>query len=131
MTRDATPYAQMRAVAQVSAGADVSQPEAGYFRYRLRGGAVRGGVRIWFGPPSDPVTGEVMDRSWRWCAEFDGEPVEFDSVWPDCTGEPITERDYREFVGRREWAKHNAPNSAFANSKRRYDPLSTSEALPF
>lgn len=131
MTRDATPYAQMRAVAQASTGADVSQPEAGYFRHRLRGGAVRGGVRIFYGPPLDPITGEELDRGWRWQALFDDEPVLFDEVWPECVGEPITERDYREFVGRRAWAKTNAPASSFANSKRRYDPLSSSEPLPF
>ena len=110
---------------------DVSQPVAGFFRFKPRSKAVVGGVRIWFGPPHDPVTGEEMDRSYRWQAEFDGDPVEFDDVWPGCTGEPITEREYREFVARREWARTNAPNSAFANPKRRYDPLSSNEPLPF
>lgn len=131
MRRDSTPYAanQVRSVA-VAGAVDVSKPEAGFYRWRLRGGSVRGGVRIWFGPPCDPVTGEEMDRSHRWQAEFDGEPIDFDDCWPACTGESISETDYRAFVARREWAEKNAPNSAYATG-RRFDPLSSSNPLPF
>lgn len=130
--REAIIYGEQAVRAVGVAGAqDVSTPVAGFYRYRLRGGSVRGGIHIWFGPPSDPLTGEIMDRSWRWQAEFDGEPADFEEVWPGCTGEPISEQDYRAFVGRREWAKRNAPMSAFADPKRRYDPLSASEPLPF
>lgn len=109
----------------------VSEPEAGFFRYRLVSGGVRGGVRIWFGPPHDPVTGEEMDRSWRWQAEFDGEPVEFDRVWPACIGDPISEADYRAYCARKEWAQQNAPRSAYAERTRRVDPLSSDTPLPF
>jgi hypothetical protein len=110
---------------------DVSTPQAGYFRHRLHGGAVRGGVRIFYGPPADPVTGEVLDRSWRWQAEFDGEPIDFDRVWPDCTGDPISAEEYRTYVARRRWAEQHAPDSSYAERSRRRDPLSTSEPLPF
>ena len=113
------------------AGIDVSTPVAGFFRYRMRAASPRGGVRIWYGPPKDPVTGEVLDRSWRWQAEFNGELVDdFDRVWPACAGDPITEADYRAYCARTEWARQNAPNSSYATGKRR-DPLSVHEPLPF
>ena len=131
MTRSAEPYAEMRRPAVRFTGSDVSQPVAGFYRYRLHGGAVRGGVRLWYGPPHDPVTGEVLDRSWRWQAEMDGEPVAFDRVWPGCAGEPVSEDVYRQFVARRKWAEQHAPGSAYAKPGQRYDPLSTATPLPF
>lgn len=130
MTRSSVPYAAASSTATF-AGQDVSKPEAGFFRHKLRSGGIAGGVRIWHGPPHDPVTGEELDRGWRWQAEFDGQPVEFDDVWPNCAGDPITESDYRAYCARRTWAEQNAPKSAFANPKRRYDPLSADQPLPF
>lgn len=131
MSRDDTLYARMGAVAAQVGGIDISQPKAGFFRHRLRGGSIAGAVRIWHGPPHDPVTGEVLDRSWRWQAEFNGEYVEFDRVWPECAGSPITEADYRVMLRRAEWARQHAPNSAYAKPGKRWDPLSSSEPLPF
>lgn len=112
-------------------GVNASQPEAGHFRHRLRSGSVIGGVRIWHGPPHDPDTGEEMDRGWRWQAEFDGESVEFDQVWPGCTGSPITETEYRALCARREWARQHAPGSSYAEIGKRRDPLATTEVMPF
>ena len=43
-------------------------PIPGFYRMRLRSGGQPVGVRVWFGPPADPVTGEELDRSWRWQA---------------------------------------------------------------
>ncbi len=132
MTRARISYADGAARPVHVAGAvDVTTPVAGFYRFRLRSGSVRGGVKIWHGPPLDPVTGEVLDRSWRWQAEFDGEYVEFDQVWPDCTGEPITEQEYQRFVARKRWAEQNAPDSAYADRRKRHDPLSASSPLPF
>lgn len=115
----------------VAGAVDVETPVEGFYRHRLRGGTVTGGVRLWFGPPHDPVTGEVMDRSWRWQALFDGEPVDFDRVWPACAGSPITEDDYRRYVARKRWAQQHAPDSAYAVTGRKVDPLSPSTPLPF
>lgn len=113
-------------------GADVSEPCAGYFRHRLRSGSVVCGVRIWFGQPLDPVTGEPLDRSLRWQCDVDGEYYDhWDQIWPGCTGNPISETEYRALVARREWARKNAPDSAYAHVGRRRDPLSTAELLPF
>ena len=110
---------------------NVSAPVAGYFRYRLRSGAVKVGIRIWFGPPLDPVTGEEMDRSLRWQAQANGELIDFDRVWPACTGETISEQEYRRLCARQEWAKMHAPDSSYADPARRSDPLSIKHPLPF
>ena len=132
MTRDATPYASRDArQVNVAGSTSIAEPVAGFYRCRLRSGSVIGGVRLWFGQPADPLTGELMDRSLRWMAEFDGEPVEFDRVWPTCAGSPITETEYRALVARREWAKQHAPESAYAQPGKRIDLLSTSNPMPF
>lgn len=133
MTRAHLNYSQATAKPPVAvAGAvAVDQPVAGFYRHRLRGGSIVGGVRIWFGAPLDPVTGEELDRSHRWQAEFDGEPADFDDVWPVCASDPITEMQYRALCARREWARQNAPGSAHAVIGKRYDPLSSSNPLPF
>lgn len=130
MSRAAFNYTEARDHRQF-AGIDVTTPSAGYYRARLVSGGVRGGVRIWFGPPKDPVTGEEMDRSHRWQAEFDGEYVEIDRIWPDCAGDPISEDEYRSYCARKCWAEQNAPGSAYADRRRRHDPLSSATPLPF
>lgn len=133
MSRKAIDYTAplARPALRVVGGVDVSEPVAGYYRYRLRSGGIRGAVRLWFGPPHDPVTGEEMDRGWRWQAEFDGLPVDFDRCWPACAGDPISEAEYWQYLARRKWAEENAPDSAFANPRKRYDPLSSDTPLPF
>jgi hypothetical protein len=110
---------------------DVSEPVAGFYRLRLGRDTITGGVRLWFGPPHDPVTGEELDRSWRWQAEFNGEVIDFDRVWPVCAGDQITEQEYQRYIARRDWARENAPDSAYAERGRRLDPLSTKSPLPF
>lgn len=131
MTRAHRSYSDPIVAGRVFAGSDVSEPEEGFFRHRLVFGGIRGGVRIWYGPPHDPITGEEMDRSWRWQADFDGEPIDVDRVWPNCAGEPITEEEYGTYCKRAAWAKQAAPDSAYADPRRRRDPLSASEPLPF
>lgn len=132
---DATSYVDRgRAAAPVIvAGAlDVSAPVAGHYLMRLRSGAVASGIRIWFGPPLDPVTGEELDRSWRWQAQGDdGQQLDLDEVWPMCGKTPISETDFNARRSRRAWAQKAAPDSSYANSRRKYDPLSMSEPLPF
>lgn len=132
MTRDRTPYPSKRQwVAPPNYGVRVDQPVAGFYAVKLRSGAVRMGVQIRFGPPLDPVTGEELDRGWRWMAFLDGEYIELDAVWPACTGEPITEAEYQRFCARKRWAEQEAPQSAYAQRGRKLDPFSVSEPLPF
>ncbi len=131
--RDGTLYGAQAVRSVAVAGAqDVSKPKAGFFRVKLSSRSVAVGVRIHYGPPLDPVTGEELDRSWRWQAEVNGEPYgDFDRVWPACAGEPISEQRYREYCERQRWARENAPNSSHAEPGRPHDPLSTDTLLPF
>lgn len=115
MSRDGTLYVSMGGGAAAAAGQDVSRPAEGCFRFKLRSGGVYGGVRIYFGPPVDPVTGEELDRSWRWQAEYNGEPIDFDRVWPACAGDPIDQQEYAYLTSLQAWAKEHAPTSPEAN----------------
>lgn len=131
--RDATLYSNMtKSDSDRYSGISVDKPAAGFYSIRLRSEAVRRGVRLVFGPPTDPITGEEMDRSWRWMAFLDdGSIIDFDDAWPKCAGDPISEADFDYYSSRTKWAAENAPQSAYANPKRRYDPLSNQEPLPF
>ena len=132
MTRSATPYAERSAPARVFAGFDTETPVTGFYRMRFGADTVAIGVRIWFGPPLDPVTGEEMDRGWRWQAQGDdGVLIDIERVWPACARSPISEADFRMRQGRRRWAQQAAPDSAYAERGRKYDPLSSHNPLPF
>lgn len=130
MTRAARIYGETRQHRRFE-GISASEPVAGFYRCKLVSGGVTGAVRIWHGPPHDPVTGEEMDRSWRWQAEFEGEYIDLDRVWPVCAGDPISESEYRRYCARRTWAEQHAPDSAYANRTHRLDPLSSDTPLPF
>lgn len=130
MSRAARVYGDRSHGPVVVVGAvDVTTPVAGYYRTKLRGGGVLVGIRLWHGAPVDPVTGEELDRSWRWQAEANGEPLDFDRVWPGCAGDPITEQQYRGYVAQQRWAQQHAPDSSFADPRKRHDPLTA--LLPF
>lgn len=104
-------------------GFDPDEPIAGYYRMRLRSGAAFCGIRIWHGAPLDPVTGEEMDRSHRWQAQANGEPIDLERVWPKCAADPVDEAEYQYLTSVHAWAKENAPNSPQANPMRRINPL--------
>jgi hypothetical protein len=111
---------------------DVSAPQAGFFRHRLVSRGVFVGVRIYFDQPVDPVTGERLDRSYRWQCDVDGEPfADWDRIWPGCTGDPISESEYQTICTRRAWARENAPKSGYAEPSRKLDLLSSETPLPF
>lgn len=130
MTRATRTYGE-RAEHRTFEGLDVSTPTAGFYRMRLRSGGVYGAVRIWHGPPHDPVTGEEMDRSWRWQATFDGRDIDLDRVWPACGKEPVPESEYTRLLMQATWARENAPESAYADHRQKIDRLSKSTPLPF
>lgn len=133
MSRDRTPYATRREwVAPEGYGIDVGEPVAGFYKVKLSRDTVLRAVRLVYGPPLDPVTGEELDRSWRWMAYLDdGSLANFDTVWPKCAGDPITEQDWKISVARTEWAKVHAPDSAYADSRKKHDLFSKNSPLPF
>lgn len=114
---------------RVKPAVNVEEPAAGFYRLRLRRGAVYSAIRIWSGPPHDPDTGEEMDRSWRWQAEANGKPIELDRVWPTCAKEPIDQAEYAHLLRTLEWGKTNAPRGPQANPHKPVDLLSA--PLPF
>jgi hypothetical protein len=114
MMREHRDYTQ-RAAHRTFDGFDADQPVAGFYRTRLKSGGVHVAVRVWFGPPKDPVTGEELDRSHRWQAEANGSYIDLDRVWPKCADEPIGAQEYAYLLARSEWASEHAPESPQAN----------------
>lgn len=131
MSRTYTDYTERRAVTTRVVGYNVSTPAAGHYRMRLTSGGVYGAVRIWYGQPPDPVTGELLDRSLRWQATFNNEPIDLDRVWPACGREPISPEEADRLINQATWAAKAAPQSAYANPKKKIDRLSRETPLPF
>lgn len=96
---------------------DINVPIAGFYKSRM----VRGGpwvpIRIWNGPPKDPLTGEELDRSWRWQAERLGREIDVFTVWPYCAMHSITREEYDFLLADHKWAVEHAPDEPAANPK--------------
>lgn len=129
MTRSSRPYAEGGDTSRSYDGFSTDTPTAGYYRMKLRMGAMPVGIRIWHGPPHDPITGEVMDRSFRWQAEINGCETELEKVWPKCARERIDKAEYDYMSERAKWASENAPNSPQADPYQRIDLMTA--PLPF
>lgn len=110
-------------------GFSTLQPTPGFYKIRLTKGGHYVGVRIWFGPPHDPVTGEEMDRSWRWQASANGRYIEIDRVWPRCGRDPISQAEHDYLANLQSWAEVHAPNSPQADPRKPIDLLRA--PLPF
>lgn len=124
LTRSGLIYSERRAPVQAE-GFNPDVPVAGFYRAKLVKGGMLVGIRIWFGAPLDPVTGEELDRSHRWQALANDRYVELERVWPGCGGDPITEREYRFLAAQQDWGVQHAPDSAQADPTRRVDPLNS------
>ncbi len=110
--------------------------EGYYLVQRRRARRVDIPVRIWFGAPIDPDTGEEMDRSPRWQIEIAGEafdePLTIGGVtflavsdfWPAIAREPIDEIEYRFRIERALWAQQHDPDDALANPGGRISAMS-------
>lgn len=130
--RDATPYATRRDDyrAPEGYGFNPDKPVAGFYSIKLRRDGPPVAIRVWFGPPLDPVTGEELDRGWRWQVQTDGgDMLDVERVWPACARSPITEGQFKHMAGLRSWAKTEAPDSPLANPAAKSDPLHN--PLPF
>lgn len=114
--RDQRPYGERREwQAPEGYGTKVDRPCAGFFRMKLCSGGVSVGVEIRYGPPLDPVTGEELDRSWRWIAFTNGRPIDIDRVFPQCAGSPIDAEEYAYLSSLQTWGEQHAPSSPEAN----------------
>ncbi len=100
-----------------------SHPIAGHYRTKLAAYAVWSPVRIWHGPPADPVTGELLDRSPRWQATIRGEPYDGDVIelWTRCAGNPISRVEYDYQVAMHAHATEHEPDMPEAAPKSRID----------
>lgn len=95
-------------------------PVAGFYKVRLARGAVWSPLRIWFGPPHDPLTGEELDRSPRWQALCRGEEIDVWRVWPYAGRFPIDAATYAYMMDLAEWAK-SAPDAPEHKPRERVD----------
>lgn len=117
--------------------------EEGYFLLqRRRARRVDIPIRIWFGAPLDPDTGEELDRSHRWQIMIGNRLVEQDpffvggisvtslaDIWPACRNDPIDSEDYAFRIERQEWAAEYDPGDAFATPGGKISPMTVQ--LPF
>lgn len=128
MSRAHIDYTAPRGAGRTFDGLNPDEPVEGYYRIWPAGG-LASGIRIWFGPPLDPVTGEELDRSWRWQAHENGRYVELERVWPKAGKDPIDKAEYDYLTARVEHARKAAPQSPAANPRRKVDLLTA--PLPF
>lgn len=112
-------------------GYNSDTPTAGHYRMALVRGGHPVGICIWHGPPHDPVTGELLDRSHRWQATANGAPIDLERVWPRCAHEPIGQAEHDHLVRLQRWGERHAPDGPQANPTRRIDLLDAATPMPF
>lgn len=78
---------------------ETGKPVAGFYKRRMVRGGPWVGVKLWYGPPADPITGEPLDRSPRWQALVNGIDAEPYDAWVSACGHPITEAEYSTLTG--------------------------------
>lgn len=115
MTRARLNYTDRVPAVSAVPGFNPDIPIAGFYKMRLRSGAVFVGIRIWFGPPLDPVTREELDRSLRWQALANDRDIDLSRVWPKCADMPIDAGEYAYLTSLEQWGREHAPNSPQAN----------------
>lgn len=108
-------------------------PVAGFYKRRLVKGGPWTGVKIWFGQPADPWTGELLDRSPRWQSQVGTDDVKGEAetidLWTWVAGHPIDEKEYRYLLRLTDWAVKNAPEAPEANPRQPINLLTA--PLPF
>lgn len=110
--------------------------EGFYLIQSSRGRRVDVPIRVWFGQPEDPETGEIMDRSPRWQIEIgrqllEDEPMrigalwigDITDIWPTCMRWPIDEAEYRYRIERASWASAFDPLDPHGEVGSRIDPM--------
>lgn len=100
---------------------NVSEPTAGFYKMRMLRGAPFSGVRVWFGAPLDPATGDELDRSPCWNAQCNGTWIDIDRVWPSCMNESCSEAEYRYLAATHEHALATDAYHPMATPRKRVD----------
>jgi hypothetical protein len=99
---------------------DADIPVAGCYKVKLVKGGPPCGLRLWYGSPVDPLTGEEMDRSPRWNATLNGrEQVDPFRFWPACARDPISEADHLHIC---RLSATMDPNDPYFDPRRPMDP---------
>lgn len=116
----------------------------GCYLLKVGEGRVDVPIRIWFGPPIDPIDGTELDRRARWQIHVNGieygdpdyppviagRPVDhLDQIWPRCATMPIPVEEYNYRVDRAEYAEEWDQDDPFARTGGRVDPMQA--AMPF
>ena len=113
-----------------------------YLIQRWRSRRIAMPVGIWFGPPTDPDTGEELDRSPRWHVAvagilLDDEPVQVGGItfrdasdlWPAVAQQPIDEAEYRFRIARQDWAAAHDPDDPMGSPGSKINAFTA--PLPF
>lgn len=117
--------------------------EGCFLLQRWRSARVPLPIRIWWGPPLDPDTGEEMDRSPRWQIAvggvllLDDQPVEISGativnlsdIWPQALSHPIERARYEYLIARADWAADYDVNDPYGSTSGRIDPMTASLPL--
>lgn len=108
----------------------VDTPAAGFYQMRLVKGGIFVGVRIWrgFGLQDGIETDlgkspEHIERGYHWRCLIDGVEQHIWKAWPQCSGDEITEAEYRFLLAQRQHATQYQPDSPFANPRKKVDWL--------
>ena len=110
--------------------------EGYYLIQSSRGRRVDVPVRVWFGQPLDPETGEQMDRSQRWQIQVGLQLLEelpmrvgalwindITDIWPHCARWPISQEEFAYRVERNSWAAAYDETDPHGEIASRIDPL--------
>lgn len=121
--RSGLDYSQRHTFAGEYKAYDPDTPIEGYYRGYLARGGFPVGIRIWYGAPLDPLTGEEMDRGWRWQATANGALIDLERVWPRFADNCIDQAEHDHLCRVQRWAETHAPDSPQANPTRAVDLL--------
>ncbi len=100
-----------------------------YYKIRMVKNGPLVACKVWYGNPSDPDTGEEMDRAPRWQCWVNGALIEdafrvvmlIDDQPPIVKGEEIDELTYNHMLAVKDWAVQYAPNEPEATPRKAID----------
>lgn len=113
-----------------------------YYRARMVKNGPWVALAVWYSAPCDPLTGELLDRSWRWQASVNGR--EHPARWHATDRadgqqflaslglrniETINQAEYDYLAANHRWAVENDPLAPAAAPRTAIDPLTA--PIPF